>query len=63
MKLDFLKPGVAYDAAIYADAPDADWVTNPKAYTIDHRTVTADDTLEVRMAAGGGQAVSFIPKR
>lgn len=63
VKLDFLKPGVEYDAAVYADAPDADWVTKPKAYTIEHRTVTAADTLEVRMAAGGGQAVSFIPTK
>ena len=63
VKLDFLKPGVSYDAAIYADAPDTDLDTNPAAYVINHRTVTADDTLEVVMAGGGGQAVSFIPKQ
>lgn len=59
--LDFLKPDTKYKAVIYADAPDADWQTNPTAYTISEREVTGDDTLEVVMASGGGQAVTFVP--
>jgi alpha-glucosidase len=59
--LDFLAPGVRYHAAIYADAPDSDWKTNPYAYVILEREVTRDDVLEVVLAPGGGQAVSFIP--
>lgn len=61
LSLDFLKPGVRYAASIYADAPDADWVTNPTAYEIVQREVTSADSLEVRMAPGGGQAVTLRP--
>lgn len=60
LKLDFLPEGKRYKAVIYADAEDADWVTNPKAYAISEREVTAADSLQVVMAAGGGQAVSFV---
>ena len=58
--LGFLRPGVRYTATIYADAADS--AANPEAYRIEERTVTADDTLEVVMAARGGQAVTFIPQ-
>jgi len=60
--LTFLEPGVSYTATIYADAPDAHWKTNPYAYTIETRTVSAADTLSLRLAAGGGCAVSFLPR-
>ena len=60
--LDFLQPGLTYDATIYADAPDADFETNPQAYTITSREVTSADTLDLRMARSGGFAVSFREK-
>lgn len=59
--LQFLKKGVVYNAAIYADGPDANWKDNPMSYRIFHKKVTSDDVLKVEMASGGGQAVSFIP--
>ena len=59
--LSFLKSDITYTATIYADAPDADWETNPYAYSIETRTVTSADTLAVALVPGGGQAVSFIP--
>jgi hypothetical protein len=59
VKLDFLAPGVQYEATIYADAPDADFETNPQAYTITRQTVTSETTLELRMARAGGFAVSL----
>lgn len=59
--LTFLPKGVTYAATVYADGPDADWADNPYDYEILERTVTAADTLTVRLAPGGGQAVSFIP--
>lgn len=59
--LDFLKAGQKYRAIIYADAPETDLVTNPGAYRIEEREVTAEDKLEIVMAAGGGQAVTFLP--
>ncbi len=60
--LDFLPEG-PFTATIYADGPDADWLTNPTSYTITKRTVTRDDTLSLVLAAGGGQAVTFIPEK
>lgn len=59
--LSFLRPGVTYTATLYADAPDADWQTNPYAYVIEQRIVTSNDTLTLPLAASGGCAISFLP--
>ena len=63
VKLDFLKPGVKYEATIYADAKDANGLAgdgyNPQAYTITKKKVTSKSTLKVRMAPCGGFAVSI----
>lgn len=56
--LDFLGEG-SFEAVIYADAADADYKDNPQAYTIETRTVSATDTIDVTMAPGGGFAISF----
>ena len=60
--LDFLAPGTAYTAIIYSDALDSDWVTNPYAYAIDTVKVSSSDTLPLRLAPGGGCAISFFPE-
>ena len=57
--LSFLDEGCTYEATIYADAPDADYATNPQAYTITRKQVTAADTLTLDMARAGGFAISF----
>lgn len=62
MKLDFLDKGRKYECTIYADAKDANYKTNPKAYTITHRTVKKGDTLKLTEAPGGGFAISLIAK-
>ena len=59
VKLDFLTPGKKYEATIYADAKDADYATNPQAYTITKRKVTSKTKLKMTMARGGGFAISF----
>lgn len=59
LPLDFLEIGKNYQATIYADAPDADWKTNPTAYTITNKMVTNQTTLKIKMAPGGGQAIHF----
>ena len=59
VKLDFLKPGVSYEATIYADAPDADYESNPQAYTITRKKVNAKTTLKLHMARAGGFAISI----
>ena len=57
--LDFLKPGLRYEAVLYADAPEADYETAPQAYTITRSEVSAGDSIPVRMARGGGFALSL----
>ena len=62
VKLDFLDKGRKYECTIYADAKDANYKTNPKAYTITHRTVKKGDALKLTEAPGGGFAISLIAK-
>lgn len=62
IKLDFLDKGRKYDCTIYADAKDADFEKNPKAYVITHKTVKRGDTLKLKEARGGGFAVSVLAK-
>ena len=45
IKLDFLDKDRKYEATIYADAKDADYKTNPQAYVITKKKVTAKTTL------------------
>ena len=52
-------PNTKYNATLYRDAGDADWETNPYAYQIEEKELTASDTLHVRMAPGGGFAVEL----
>ena len=59
LRFDFLDPEKSYVATLYADAPDADYRTNPEAYTIRSGKVTAKSKLKVEMAAGGGFALSI----
>ena len=58
--LDFLEKGKKYEATIYADAPNADFKTNPQAYKITKQKVTNTTNLQVFTAAGGGYAISII---
>lgn len=62
VKLDFLDKGRKYECTIYADAKDADYEKNPKAYTISKKTVKQGDVLKLTQARGGGFAVSVIAK-
>ncbi len=57
--LTFLKKGKQYETTIYADDDDAHWETNPTSYKIEKKTVSSNDTLFIKMAAGGGCAVFF----
>ena len=58
--LDFLDKGRKYLCTIYADAKDASYDKNPKAYTITKKTVKRGDVLRLTEAKGGGFAVSLI---
>ena len=60
ISFDFLEAGKTYIATIYADAKDADYKTNPQAYTIQKFVVSNKSKLSQFCAAGGGYAISFV---
>ena len=57
--MNFLQEGKTYEAIIYADAPDADYETNPEAYVITKQNVTSETVLNLTMARSGGFAISL----
>jgi hypothetical protein len=57
---DFLDAGKTYVAAIYADAKDAHYKTNPQAYNIRKVVVTNKSKLSQFCAPGGGYAISIF---
>jgi alpha-glucosidase len=59
--LSFLPAGRRYIAEIYADGPDAHWLTNPLPVTISRADVDAATTMTLRLAPGGGQAIRIRP--
>ena len=61
INLDFLDPETVYTARVYRDADDADWDTNPHAYTIEESSVRVNDQIDLRLAPGGGAAIQFVP--
>jgi hypothetical protein len=54
----FLPKGKTFEAIIYADAKDADYITNPQAYVIKKIKVTSKMKLKQAMATSGGFAMS-----
>ncbi len=61
LKLDFLDPNRKYEATIYQDAKDADYLTNPQAYVISRKTVNSKTVLKLNAVPSGGFAVSLKP--
>jgi len=61
VKLDFLDAGKKYAATLYLDAPDADWNKNPTAYEIKKMEVDSNTELNLKLAPGGGAAISLFP--
>ncbi len=61
LSLEFLDEG-NYEATLYCDSNDANWKTNPMSYKIEKRVVTKSDKIKIRLAEGGGCAISFIKK-
>lgn len=62
ISLNFLTPGQTYEATIYRDADNADWQTNPEAYVVEKKTVSSTTKLTVKLAKGGGCAISIIKR-
>lgn len=59
--LNYLNKGQSYVATIYMDAQDASWDVNPMSYKIENYIVTDKTTLKVKLAPGGGAAISVKP--
>ncbi len=55
----FLEPGKKYTATIYSDADDADYAHNPQSYKIEDIEVTSESIIPIKMARGGGFAISI----
>lgn len=55
----FLEPGKKYRATIYSDADDADYAHNPQSYKIEDIEVTSESIIPIKMARGGGFAISI----
>jgi glucan 1,4-alpha-glucosidase len=62
ISLNFLDKEKEYTATLYEDAEDSHWDKNPTAYKIENKTVFSSDTLKLKLAPGGGSAISFIPE-
>ncbi len=58
--LNFLTAGKKYSATIYRDADNADWKENPEAYKIEKLQVDSKTVLSLKLAAGGGTAISLM---
>jgi hypothetical protein len=61
ISLNFLDPDKKYLATIYADGKDAHWKNNPQPYVITKKTVTNKSKLDLKLAPGGGCAISLTP--
>ncbi|MUP43433.1 glycoside hydrolase family 97 protein [Christiangramia aestuarii] len=62
ISLDFLDEGATYTATIYEDAEDAHWDKNPTATNIRKVEVDSGDSIELKLAPGGGAAISLMKK-
>ena len=61
VKLDFLDPGKTYVAEIYRDGDGADDVGDARfKIAIEKQKVTSADSLTLKMAPGGGEAIRFV---
>lgn len=61
VNFDFLDKNIRYVATIYADGKNADYATKPDSYQIKTGLVTSKTKLEIKMARGGGFAISLRP--
>lgn len=59
VKCDFLEPGVKYTATLYMDGITAHYDNNPESYIITTFDIFKYDVVPVRMAPGGGFAMSL----
>lgn len=57
--LSFLGLAPKYQAKIWADGDKANWESNPADFRYEEKRVDPSEKMELRLAAGGGQAIRF----
>ncbi|MEI2695808.1 MAG: glycoside hydrolase family 97 protein [Saprospiraceae bacterium] len=60
INFSFLHSDKKYQATIYRDADKADWKNNPMEYKIEQRKIGSTDKMKIKLAPGGGCAISLI---
>jgi alpha-glucosidase len=59
LPLNFLNKNKRYQAQIYRDGKNAEWMNNPYEMIIENKQVTANDQLVLPLATSGGAAIRF----
>jgi alpha-glucosidase len=62
VRLDFLPEGKRYTAIIYRDGPTAEAGAKGKDMVVENRQVRRGDTINLRMAPGGGFAIRLAAR-
>lgn len=57
----FLDKGKKYEATIYEDGKDADYIDNPQSYNIYKKQITSKSKIPFKMVRSGGFAISIKP--
>lgn len=57
--LSFLEKGRQYEAQIYRDGANADWLTRPYDIKIESLQLNSSDSITLNMASSGGAAIRF----
>ncbi|MBI9069141.1 MAG: glycoside hydrolase family 97 protein [Salinivirgaceae bacterium] len=60
INFDFLDKNKTYNAIFYKDGKDAHWNNNPTDYKIETKKITSTSIEKIKLAAGGGFAISLI---
>ena len=63
IQLDFLKDGVTYTATLYEDGPDAHYKTNRESYKVRKTSVKKGDTINAKLAPGGGHCIRLTESK
>ncbi len=61
VKFDFLDDNLRYKAVVYKDGENAHWDKNPLNMKIETIEVDSSMDLKIKLAAGGGFAISLMP--
>ncbi|AZA98102.1 glycoside hydrolase family 97 protein [Chryseobacterium joostei] len=57
----FLDKGKKYEATIYEDGKDADYIDNPQSYNIYKKEINSKSKINFKMVRSGGFAISIKP--